>query len=320
MASISDKKEKRLHERRKPRKVKKIKAFFVFLFFAIVVLSFFYGAWRGHLAYHQPWGVALVKDSHRLPDDRFKDRFFSLLVIGIGQSEKLEQDREADSFILLLIDKETRKMNFLLLPRNVVAVIPGGREEMLLSAIYSDRGRDTLISSIGHLLQVPIQHYLILKPGSLPAIIDAIGGIEIYIPDDMHYSDSYADPPLEINLKKGTQRLSGEEVMKFLRYRSDELGEIGRLKRQQSFLRVFQEQVGSVEIFFKSYWITKAMAGRIETDMSLANFSFISWYLIRGQSIKMEILPGTDQGRFWRIDEEQWRNKEKEVLPFWTQE
>lgn len=322
MAKRPDEKEKRLHERRKPRKVKKTKAFFVFLLFIIVILSFFYGTWKGYTMYHQPWGTPLTENSYRLPDEHFDERFFSLLVIGIGESEKPDKDEdgESDSFILLIIDKETRKMNFILVPRNAAAITPEGREEMTLSAIYSDRGRDALIGSIEHLLQIPIQHYLTLKPGSLPAIIDAMGGLEIYIPDDMQYSDPYADPPLEINLKKGTQRLSGEEVMKFLRYRSDELGEVGRLKRQQSFLRVFQEQVGSIKILLDSYWMTKAMVGRVETDMSMADFSSISWYSIRGKSKKMEILPGTDQGRFWRIDEEQWGNKEKEIIPFWNQE
>lgn len=320
MASRPDEKEKRLHERRKPRKVKKTKAFFVFLLFIIVVLSFFYGVWKGSALYHQPWGAPLIESSYRLPAKHFEERFFSLLIIGIGQSEKPGQDEEADSFILLIIDKETRKMDFILLPRNAAALTPLAREEMTLSTIYSDRGRDVLIGSVEHLLQIPIQHYLTLKPGSLPAMIDAMGGFEIYIPDDMQYSDPYANPPLEINLKKGTQRLSGEEVMKFLRYRSDELGEIGRLKRQQSFLRVFQEQTGSYGMLFKSYWVTKAMASRVETDLSLADFSSVSWYSIRAQSKKMEILPGTDQGRFWRIDEEQWGNKEKEIIPFWTQE
>lgn len=320
MAARPNEKEKRLHERRKPRKVKKTKAFFVFLLLIIVFLSFCYGTWKGFVLYHQPWGVPLTETSYRLPNERFDERFFSLLVIGIGQSEKSDQNEEADSFILLIIDKETRNMNFLLVPRNAAAITPEGREEMTLSAIYSDKGRDVLVSSIEHLLQIPIQHYLTLRPGSLPAIIDAMGGLEIYIPDDMKYSDPYADPPLEINLKKGTQRLSGGEVMKFLQYRSDELGEIGRLKRQQIFLRVFQEQVGRAKILFNSYWMIKAMVGKIETDMSLADFSSISWYSIRGQSKKMEILPGTDQGRFWRIDEEQWGNKEKEIIPFWTQE
>ena len=53
---------------------------------------------------------------------------------------------------------------------------------------------------------------------------------------DMYYKDPLADPPLEINLKKGTQKLSGEQAMHFIRYRSDELGDAGRAQRQQRFL------------------------------------------------------------------------------------
>ena len=55
--------------------------------------------------------------------------------------------------------------------------------------------------------------------------MNLFGGVDIYVPYDMHYDDIYQD--LYIHMDKGWHRLSGKEAEGFVGYRqSDEMGNI----------------------------------------------------------------------------------------------
>ena len=64
---------------------------------------------------------------------------------------------------------------------------------------------------------------------------DALGGIEVDVPKRMVYSDH--SQGLYIDLQPGPQTLKGRDLEGFLRFRHDEMGDIGRLERQQLALQ-----------------------------------------------------------------------------------
>ena len=69
---------------------------------------------------------------------------------------------------------------------------------------------------------------------SLELLVDAIGGMSLTIEKDLKYIDQAGD--LIIDIKKGKQRLNGEQVVKYLRFRQDNEGDIGRINRQKKFV------------------------------------------------------------------------------------
>ncbi len=66
-------------------------------------------------------------------------------------------------------------------------------------------------------------------------IVAAVDGVDVYVEKNMHYNDNAGD--LHINLKKGENTLTPETAEEFLRFRHDALGDIGRIERQQVFVR-----------------------------------------------------------------------------------
>ncbi len=68
--------------------------------------------------------------------------------------------------------------------------------------------------------------------------VNLIGGVEVYVPMDMKYSDPVADPPLYIDLKQGRQVLDGgDKALQFLRFRKGYADQdLGRIKAQQQFV------------------------------------------------------------------------------------
>lgn len=72
---------------------------------------------------------------------------------------------------------------------------------------------------------VGIDRYVRINVLGVEKLIDALGGVKVYVPQDMKYQDD--SQHLYINLKKGEQHLNGAQAVQFLRFRYDAYGDIG---------------------------------------------------------------------------------------------
>ena len=61
-------------------------------------------------------------------------------------------------------------------------------------------------------------------------LVDKIGGIEVTVEKDMNYIDQAGD--LYIDIKK-VKLLNGEQIVQYLRFRYDDEGDIGRIRRRK---------------------------------------------------------------------------------------
>jgi LCP family protein required for cell wall assembly len=103
------------------------------------------------------------------------------------------------------------------------------------NALYAFGGMDAARKELGELLGAPISGYLRVNLRAVERIADALGGVEVDVPKRMYYVDNAQG--LYIDLYPGVQVLKGEELEGFLRFRHDELGDLGRLERQKLVLR-----------------------------------------------------------------------------------
>ena len=100
-----------------------------------------------------------------------------------------------------------------------------------INALYAIGGIDLLKRELARKLGRPITHHVMVNLGAIRRMADAIGGIEINVPKRMAYTDR--SQGLFIDLQPGLQNLKGRDLEGFLRFRHDEMGDIGRLERQQ---------------------------------------------------------------------------------------
>lgn len=317
---MTEQKRKRIEtlaERRAKRKIKKGKATLVFFFLFLFLGFLFFGIWKLVAAYQAPWGPPLQKNEKSfVSNNEFQNRFFNLLIVGLGPSTSSEEGTtQGDSFFLFSMDRETKQTSIVVIPRDTEVFFSNLEEKGNLRQVYQQSGKEELVWSLEHLLQIPIEHYLIVDETCVPAIIDAMGGLSIYVHEDMKYTDSYMDPPLEIDLKKGTQILSGEQVMHFLRFRSDELADLGRFKRHQAFLKILQSKLSEYNTLFRLPQILSAFAGRSETDLSVGDFLAIGWASVRNTPKEIFMLPGESTGKSWKMDTAAWGEMGSRLFP-----
>lgn len=149
-------------------------------------------------------------------------------------------DGLTDTMILARFDPTTDTVTAISLPRDTQVLIKNDPYSKLNEA-NSKGGPALAAETVATLMGgVPIDRYVRVNPMGVEALVDALGGITINVPKDLKYQDD--SQHLYINLKAGVQKLNGKQALHFLLFRQDGLGDIGRIQRQQIFMRAFQEQ------------------------------------------------------------------------------
>ncbi|WP_372999589.1 LCP family protein [Lutispora sp.] len=200
----------------------------------------------------------------------------NLLIVGID-ARKNEPAR-ADTIIL--INMRNDKVNFISVPRDTLVKL-GKRGNQKINASYAYGGIDLCIASVEKLLDTKIDNYLVFNFKAIQKGVDALGGFTVTIPKTI----KIRDPELKkcFTLKKGDIKLNGIQTLEYLRYRSDGRGDIGRIYRQQEFIKDLQEsflKLENVPLIPRAYL---AIKDEIKTDLNASHMAsyFISGYRLR---------------------------------------
>lgn len=153
----------------------------------------------------------------------------NILVGGCDRTSGL-----TDVIIILSIDEKSGAASLMQIPRDTYAEYTTGSYKKLNGA-YGALGAQGLCEFLSESLGIRIDSYLIMAPDALVEIVDALGGVEIYLEEPMRYSDPAQG--LYISLDAGRQTLDGKRAEQFIRYRSGYAdGDLGRLDAQKDFL------------------------------------------------------------------------------------
>ena len=161
---------------------------------------------------------------------------------GIG-SEAKTQGLNSDTIRVLRFDPNTGRSALLSIPRDTWV-------EVRTDPTFTDRingafgeGRDVLVRTIQLDLGIPINHYVEVDFAGFKTMVDAIGGVSLYIPYPVR--DTHTGLGID---QAGCVTLDGVQARqwvrsRFLQYKrdgkwvSDESSDYGRMSRQQDFLR-----------------------------------------------------------------------------------
>jgi len=97
---------------------------------------------------------------------------------------------------------------------------------------------------------IAIDGYVMVDVAGFREIVDVLGGVEVDVPQNMHYDDD--EQNLHIHLNKGVQLLDGKKAEGFVRYRYGYVdGDIGRVNAQKIFLSALAKKVMSFSTITK---------------------------------------------------------------------
>jgi LCP family protein required for cell wall assembly len=169
--------------------------------------------------------------------------------------------------MLIRFTPDTQELNVLSLPRDTRTWVDGiGTTKLNEANIYG--GPALTAQAVSELLGgVGIDRYVRINVQGVEKLIDALGGVTVYITDDMQYTDE--SQHLYIDLEQGEQHLDGEQAIQFLRFRYDAYGDIGRVQRQQMFMRALVEQTLSPRTVARLPKILSVIQSHVDTNLSV---------------------------------------------------
>ncbi len=182
------------------------------------------------------------------------------LLVGIDSGEGLAADdpvlkgRQAlagtlrsDTIMVLHVDPRSTTASILSFPRDIWIPIAGtGRSSRINTAIETkdpNQGPKRLIQTIEQDFQIPIDHYLQVDLAGFKGIVRAVDGLPVYFPTPVRDLNSGLNVPVA-----GCTTLDDAQALGFVRsrhyeslvngrWRDDGANDLGRISRQQDFIR-----------------------------------------------------------------------------------
>ena len=227
--------------------------------------------------------IGAVLDEKDRPD-KISDAVNILFIGSDGYEEdspaytqEFEGER-SDSLMLAHISPDKR-VSVISFPRDSLVQLPEcdpyakaegtyGYFGMINAAMYHG-GPPCVVRTIESLTDIRVDHFVHLSFASFRDVVNAIGGVDMCIPEPME------DRRADLDLDAGQQTLDGEQALSFVRARYDigDGGDIGRIDRQQMFLAALADQVTSGDVLTsptKLNGVLQAVAQHSATDQELS--------------------------------------------------
>jgi LCP family protein required for cell wall assembly len=142
---------------------------------------------------------------------------------------------------------------------------------------------------LGELLGIAVPHYAMVDMAGFVGAVDALGGVEVELPEPLRVRMSPATPDSDwytVDLPAGVQVLDGEEALAFARFRDQDGGDADRMRRQRCLVDsvVARAEIGAILLGYP------AIAGAVEEHVTTS-------IPIAGLPDLLQVLPRIDHDR-----------------------
>lgn len=214
-------------------------------------------------------------------------------IMVLGVDERADDVGRSDTLFVVTVDTNTKEVAMLSIPRDTRVKIPGHGYDKINHA-YAEGGHKLSQQAVEGLLGIPIDHYIMINFNAFNKIVDAVGGVDIDVEKRMYYEDPYdGKDGLVIDLRPGLQHMDGNTAIQYVRYR-DEEGDIGRVQRQQKFIRALMKEVASPSVIPRIPAIIQQVSAAVKTDMSTTDMLSLAKILNDAykNGLKADMVPG----------------------------
>lgn len=195
----------------------------------------------------------------------------TFLVMGVDK--RPDDIGRADSMVVVSYDPAGNQLSMISLPRDTWAEIPGhGYDKVNHSYAYGGEG--LAVQVVQKLLGVPIDHYVTLTFQGFARIVNELGGVEVDAEKRLLYHDPYdtamGPEGLVIDIQPGPQQMDGLTALKYSRFRMDEEGDFGRMRRQQQVINALIRTAARPSNITSLPQLIPALSQAVATDLSVA--------------------------------------------------
>ncbi len=228
-----------------------------------------------------------------------KDDFFTAIVAGTDKD-----GTRTDTILVVALDTKKNTLSVLSIPRDTRSYMDNGKYHKINAA--HNKGIEQMQKEISNTIGFIPDKYVVINYDAFEQLIDAIGGVEIDVEQDMTYRDP--DQDLVIDIKAGLQTLDGENALKYMRFRSGYAdADLGRIKAQQKMFSAVAKSMFKPSTLLKIPELATILSENVETDLEFSEIIWLGTKLITldGENIRTDMLPGNAKGADYVGNEEE---------------
>jgi LCP family protein required for cell wall assembly len=184
-------------------------------------------------------------------------------------SARIGVGARSDTIMIVHVPADRGKATAVSVPRDSMVKMPAcasspGRTNMINTA-YNEGGAACLKTALEKLTGLRIQHTVEVDFSGFKGMIDALGGVEVTLPEAVD------DKKAKLKLPAGKSRLTGEQALGYVRLRYIGDGsDLSRIKRQQKLVLAMLKKAKSlIADPAKLESFLGAMHGSVKTDLTL---------------------------------------------------
>lgn len=199
----------------------------------------------------------------------------NILVLGLDIGDVNQKDNESikrtDTIMVLHYEPKNNAASLISVPRDMLIKV--NKKNNKINAAYAIGGEKLIQSEIEKLIEADINYIVKIDYEGFRALVDAVGGVEMYIERNMYYDDYAQD--LHIRFNKGeTVLLDGKKAEEFFRWRKNNdgtgfaNGDLDRIENQHKFINKLIEKCTSPAIITNIKGILDVLPAYVKTNMS----------------------------------------------------
>ncbi|RQD74338.1 MAG: LytR family transcriptional regulator [Candidatus Syntrophonatronum acetioxidans] len=263
------------------------------LVFLFITLGTGYFWWQQiYSADNRDYNLPEVNHGHKEGEEEKreldKDRPTIIMVLGLDQ--RRNEPARADTIMLFSMHWETQQLSVISIPRDTRVHIPGRGTEKINHA-YAYGEVSLTQKALEDFLDIEVDRYIVTNLAGFENLVDILGGVEMEVEKRMQY---YASD-VTIDLYPGVQRLDGDKALQYVRFRADAAGDLGRMERQQKFVKAFIDEAYQMKTIWKLPQLLGELTNHLRTNMDLGEMREFTKRIQNSEveEIKTATLPGT---------------------------
>jgi LCP family protein required for cell wall assembly len=234
----------------------------------------------------------------------------NILLMGVdsnGPHTKRFTNTRSDTMMVVSVDPESKRVGVVSIPRDSLVEIADGRgKEDKINSAHALGGPDLAVKTVQDVFSVPIDHYVVVDVKGLKRLFEILGPVDVLVEKNMNYTDHAAG--LHVALSPGLQSLDATEAEEYVRFRHDAKGDIGRIDRQQWFLRQVSKKLREPQVILKLPDLFKCATDFVATDLTIEEMAYLAAFAkdLHTEKIETAIVPGESAcikgGSYWVPD------------------
>lgn len=206
-----------------------------------------------------------------------------LNILIIGTDSRGEDRGRSDSLMIAHYDQKKQQPKLVSIMRDSYVDIPGHGKDKI-NAAYSYGGIELVRKTLKENFDMPIEYYVTIDFDHFKEAIDSLfpKGVTIDAEKDLDLD--------QVFIKAGKQKMDGNTLLQYSRFREDEESDFGRIRRQQQVISAISQQVTDVTSLSKLPKTTGKLLGYVDTNLPESTILSVGKDFALGNTEKVETL------------------------------